>query len=55
MNATGGTSWAFLFRGGAYLFGEELRRVTRPVSSLLPIAAIGLIITGYLFPTYEKK
>jgi membrane protein DedA with SNARE-associated domain len=35
MNAIGGTCWAFLFGGGAYLFGEEMRRVTRPVSLLL--------------------
>ena len=55
MNAIGGTSWALLFGGGAYLFGEELRRVTRPVSLLLLIAAIGLIITGVIFFQRHEK
>src|SRR6516162_4688584 len=55
MNAIGGTSWALLFGGGAYLFGEELRRVTKPVSLLLLIAAIGLIITGVIFFQRHEK
>ena len=55
MNAIRGTSWALLFGGGAYLFGEELRRVTRPVSLLLLISAIGLIITGIIFFQRHEK
>ena len=44
-----------MFCGGAYLFGEELRRVTRPVSLLLLIAAIGLITTGVVFFRRHEK
>jgi membrane protein DedA with SNARE-associated domain len=55
MNAIGGTCWAFLFGGGAYLFGEEMRRVTRPVSLLLLVAAVGLITTGVIFFQRHEK
>jgi membrane protein DedA with SNARE-associated domain len=49
MNAIGGICWASLFGGVAYLFGEEINRVTGPVRLLLLVAAIGLVIAGILF------
>ena len=41
--------------GGAYLFGEEMRRVTRPVSLLLLVAAVGWITTGVIFFQRHEK
>jgi membrane protein DedA with SNARE-associated domain len=56
MNAIGGACWASLFGGFAYVFGEEIKRVTKPVSFLLLVAAIGLVTTGIvLFQRYEKE
>lgn len=49
MNAIGGICWASLFGGVAYLFGEEIKRVTGPVGLLLLLAAIGLVLAGILF------
>jgi membrane protein DedA with SNARE-associated domain len=46
MNALGGICWASLFGGGAYLFGEQMRRVAGPVGLLLLVAAIGLVVAG---------
>jgi membrane protein DedA with SNARE-associated domain len=55
MNAIGGTCWASLFGGLAYLFGEEMKRVTKPVSLLLLVAAIGLVTTGIVFFRRHEK
>ena len=55
MNALGGISWASLFGGGAYLFGEQMKRVAGPVSLLLLVAAIGLAIAGILFFRHHEK
>ena len=56
MNALGGISWAALFGGGAYLFGEQMKRVAGPVSLLLLVAAIGLAVAGiFLFRHHEKE
>lgn len=55
MNAIGGICWASLFGGGAYLFGEEIKRVTGPVGLLLLLAAIGLVITGILFFRHRER
>ena len=55
MNALGGMCWAVAFGGGAYLFGEQVKRVVGPVSLLLLIAAIGLIAVGILFFRRHEK
>jgi membrane protein DedA with SNARE-associated domain len=55
MNAIGGICWASFFGGGAYLFGEEIKRVTGPVGLLLLLAAIGLVITGILFFRHRER
>src|SRR5665213_440775 len=56
MNALGGICWAIMFGGGAYLFGEQVKRVAGLISLLLLIAAIGLIAVGVLFfRRYEKE
>ena len=55
MNAIGGICWASLFGGGAYLFGEEIKRVTGPVRLLLLLAAIALVIAGILFFRHHER
>jgi membrane protein DedA with SNARE-associated domain len=55
MNALGGIGWASLFGGGAYLFGEQMKRVAGPVSLLLLVVAIGLAIAGMLFFRHHEK
>ena len=56
MNALGGICWASLLGGGAYLFGEQMKRVAGPVSLLLLVAAIGLVAVGiFLFRHHEKE
>jgi membrane protein DedA with SNARE-associated domain len=49
MNGLGGICWASLFGGGAYLFGEEIKRVAGPVGLLLLVAAIGMAVAGIVF------
>ena len=49
MNALGGISWVLLLGGGAYFFGEEMKRVVFPVQLLLLIAAIGLAVGALSF------
>ena len=55
MNAIGGICWASLFGGGAYLFGQEIKRVTGPVRFLLLVVAIGFVITGILFFRHRER
>jgi membrane protein DedA with SNARE-associated domain len=55
MNGLGGICWASLFGGGAYLFGEQIKRVAGPVGLLLLIAAIGLIVAGIVFFRRHEK
>jgi membrane protein DedA with SNARE-associated domain len=56
MNAVGGICWAAVFGGGAYLIGEQIKRVTGPVTLVLLIAAIGLVIAGIIyFRRHEKE
>lgn len=55
MNALGGICWASLFGGGAYLFGEQIKRVAGPVSILLLVAAIGLVAAGIVFFRHHEK
>jgi membrane protein DedA with SNARE-associated domain len=55
MNALGGICWATMFGGGAYVFGEQVKRVAGPVSLLLLLAAIGLIAAGISFFRHHEK
>jgi membrane protein DedA with SNARE-associated domain len=55
MNTLGGICWASLFGGGAYLFGEQMKRVAGPVSVLLLIAAISLAAAGIVFFRHHEK
>lgn len=55
MNALGGICWAALFGGGAYLFGEEVKRVAGPASFLLLVSAIGLIAASIIFFRHHEK
>jgi membrane protein DedA with SNARE-associated domain len=49
MNALGGMCWSLLFGGGAYLFGEEIKRVAGPASLLLLVMAACLLAVGIVF------
>jgi membrane protein DedA with SNARE-associated domain len=49
MNGLGGICWASLFGAGAYLFGEQIKRVAGPAGLLLLVAAIGLALAGIVF------
>jgi membrane protein DedA with SNARE-associated domain len=49
MNALGGVCWATLMGAGPYFFGEEVRRLAGWVSLLLLLAAVALMIAGFLF------
>jgi len=55
MNALGGICWVLLLGGGAYLFGEEMKRVAGPVQLLLLIVAIGLTVGGIIFFRHHEK
>ena len=44
-----------LLGGGAYLFGEEMKRVAGPVQLLLLIVAIGLAAGGIIFFRHHEK
>jgi membrane protein DedA with SNARE-associated domain len=55
MNALGGICWAALFGGGAYLFGEQIRRVEGPVGLMLVVAAIIGAVAGITFFRRHEK
>ena len=56
MNGAGGTVWASLFGGGAYLFGDRLRAVSGPVSAVaLALVVIGIIACAFLFRRFERQ
>lgn len=55
MNAIGGFCWASLFGGVAYLFGEEVTRVTGPVRFLLLVGALALVVAGILFFRHHER
>jgi membrane protein DedA with SNARE-associated domain len=55
MNALGGTCWAALFGGGAYLFGEQINSVAGPLRLLFLVAAVCAAAAGMFFVRrYEK-
>ena len=55
MNALGGLCWVLLLGGGAYLFGEQMKRVAGPVQLILLIVAIGLAAGGIIFFRHHEK
>jgi membrane protein DedA with SNARE-associated domain len=55
MNTLGGICWVLLLGGGAYLFGEEMKRVVWPVQLLLLVAAIGLAAGGIIFFRHHEN
>jgi membrane protein DedA with SNARE-associated domain len=55
MNGLGGICWVLLLGGGAYFFGEQMKRVAGPVHLLLLIVAIGLVIGGIIFFRHHEK
>lgn len=55
MNTLGGICWASLFAGGAYLFGEQVKRMAGPVSLLSLVAAVALAAAGIVFFRHHEK
>jgi membrane protein DedA with SNARE-associated domain len=55
MNALGGVCWAAVFGFGAYLLGEQIKRVAGPVGLLLFAVAVVLVIAGFVFFRYHEK
>ena len=55
MDAIAGFCWASLVGGVAYLFGEEVSRMTGPVRLLLLVVAVGFVIVGILFFRHHER
>jgi len=55
VNTLGGICWVMLLGGGAYLFGEQTKRVAGTVNLLLLIVAIGLVVSSIIFFRYHEK
>lgn len=55
MNGLGGICWVLLLGGGAYFFGEQMKRVAGPVHLLLLIVAIGFVAGGIIFFRHHEK
>lgn len=55
MNALGGLAWATLFGGGAYLFGDQMRRVAGPVGLAMLGFALVALLAGYLFMRHHEQ
>jgi membrane protein DedA with SNARE-associated domain len=55
MNTLGGICWVLLLGGGAYLFGEGMKRVVWPVQLLLLVAAICLAVGGIIFFRHHEN
>jgi membrane protein DedA with SNARE-associated domain len=55
MNALGAASWAMLFGGGAYVLGDQVKRVAGPLSiGLLVVAAAG-VAAGIVFVRHHER
>jgi membrane protein DedA with SNARE-associated domain len=55
-NALGGLAWASLFAGAAYIFGDSVRRVERPVAfALLAIALLLFAVFLFAIKRYENE
>lgn len=55
VNAIGGICWVLLLGGGAYAFGEQMKRVAGPIQILLLIVAICLAAGGIIFFRHHEK
>ena len=55
MNALGGMTWAAFFGFGAYLFGEQMKRVAGPVGLTLLAVTLGLVVAGIIFFRRHEK
>ena len=55
MNALGGVTWAILFGGGAYLFGEKIELLSGPVGLLLLAVAAILTVVGIVYIRGHEK
>ena len=55
MNALRGICWVLLLGGGAYLFGEQMKRVAGPVQLILLVVAIGLAAGGVIFFRHHEE
>jgi membrane protein DedA with SNARE-associated domain len=55
VNGVGGICWVLLMGGGAYLFGEQMKRVAGSVNLLLVIVAVGLAVGGIIFFRHHEK
>lgn len=54
-NASGGTLWAVIYGLGAYLLGNELERLSRPVDVGAGIAAAVVIVAFLIFLGRNEK
>jgi membrane protein DedA with SNARE-associated domain len=54
-NAAGGILWALIYGTGAYLLGQQLDRVTRPVAVVAGIAAAVVIVAFFVFLRRNEK
>ncbi|MBN8941097.1 MAG: DedA family protein [Rhizobiales bacterium] len=55
MNALGGITWATLFGGAAYFFGEKIKLVAGPAGLVILVCAIGLVVAGIVFLRRHEK
>jgi membrane protein DedA with SNARE-associated domain len=56
MNALGGLCWASLFAGAAFLFGDRVRQVERPIAfGLLALVAVLVAAAFLVGRRYEEK
>ena len=49
MNAFGGICWAAVFGFGAYLLGEQIKRVAGPVGLIMLVVAVIFVTAGFVF------
>lgn len=56
MNAAGGLGWATTFATAAYVFGDRMAAVERPIGiGLLAIAVVGIFIALLIYRRYENE
>lgn len=55
MNALGGVSWAAVFGFGAYLLGEQIKRIAGPVGLIMFVVAVIFVIAGFVFFRQHEK
>lgn len=55
MNAFGGICWATVFGFGAYLLGEQIKRVAGPVGLIMLGVAVIFVIAGFVFFRQHEK